>query len=89
MVYDGTASSFNDMVWIPSFGLPTVQSLLRANTPSTWMVDLDTSEQFLNFCLHPEAIQYVGIDLSPVFEDEQKISSKMYFGKVTQDVPWV
>ena len=25
MVYDGTASGFNDSVWVPSFGLPTVE----------------------------------------------------------------
>ena len=28
MVYDGTASGFNDSVWVPSFGLPTVETLL-------------------------------------------------------------
>ena len=30
MVYDGTSSGFNDFVWAPSFGLPTIDSMLRS-----------------------------------------------------------
>ena len=28
MVYDETASGFNDQVWVPKFGLPSVKTLL-------------------------------------------------------------
>jgi hypothetical protein len=28
MVYDGTASGLNEGVWVPSFGLPTMETLL-------------------------------------------------------------
>ena len=44
MVYDGTASGFNDSVWTPNFDLPTVESLPRGTDPETWMVDLDIGE---------------------------------------------
>lgn len=55
MVYNGTASTFNSIIWVPSFGLPNVQTLLRATTPTSWMVDLDIGDMFLNFCLHSDA----------------------------------
>lgn len=70
MVYDGTDSGFNSLVWIQSFGLPTISTLLRGTSPTTWIVDLDISEQFLNFCLHHEASKYVGVDLTNVFSEE-------------------
>ena len=76
------ASGFNSMVWISSFELPTVQTLLRATTPTTWMVDLDIEEQFLNFCLHPETTKYVGVDLSPFFEEELKQNNSSFVGKI-------
>ena len=76
MVYDGTASGFNSMVWVPSFGLPTISTLLRGTSPMSWMVDLDIGEQFLNFMLDEEASQYVGVDISPMFEQELKKENK-------------
>ena len=33
MVYDGTASGFNDTVYIQNFGLPTIETLLRRTGP--------------------------------------------------------
>ena len=76
MVYDGTASGFNSMVWVPNFGLPTINTLLRSTSPSTWMVDLDIGEQFLNFMLDEEASQYVGVDLTQLLEEELADSSR-------------
>jgi hypothetical protein len=72
MVYDGTASGFNEGVWVPSFGLPTVETLLRGTGPGTWMVDLDIGEMFLNFMLAEDARHLVGIDISQFFLEEIK-----------------
>ena len=72
IVYDGTASGFNDAVWTPNFGLPTIESLLRSTGPTTWMVDLDIGEMFLNFMMHKEARQLVGVDITPLFPEEVK-----------------
>ena len=69
MVYDGTASGFNDSVWVPSFGLPTVETLLRGTGPETWMVDLDIADMFLNFMLDEKARELVGVDVSLFFGD--------------------
>lgn len=77
MVYDGTASGFNDLIWVPNFGLPTVEVLLRNTRPGTWMVDLDVGDQFLNFMLHDEAQKYVGIDITPLFKEELKENKKI------------
>jgi hypothetical protein len=70
MVYDGTASGFNDSVFVPTFGLPTVETLLRGTGPNTWMVDLDIGDMFLNFMLAEDARELVGIDLSPFSFDD-------------------
>jgi hypothetical protein len=70
MVYDGTASGFNDSVFVPTFGLPTVETLLRGTGPDTWMVDLDIGDMFLNFMLAEDARELVGIDLTPFTFDD-------------------
>jgi hypothetical protein len=49
MVYDGTKSGLNEMLWAPWLPLPTVDSLLRSVKPGAWMADDDVGEMFLNF----------------------------------------
>ena len=70
LVYDGTSSGFNHSVWAPSFRLPTVEMLLRAVGPNTWMGDIDIGEMFLNFPLHESAQTYCGVDLTTLFPEE-------------------
>jgi hypothetical protein len=53
IVHDGTASGLIDSIWVPGFGLPTINlSLhLRAVGPTTYMADIVTSERcFLTSC---------------------------------------
>ena len=70
MVYDGTSSGFNRWVWAPSFGLPTVETMLRSVEHRTWLGDIDVGEQFLNFPLDVRAQLYCGVDLTPYFTEE-------------------
>jgi len=70
MVYDGTGSGLNDVLWAPWFILPTVDSLLRALVPGTYMSDNDVGEMFLNFMLHEEVRQLSGVDLTALFPTE-------------------
>lgn len=72
MVYDGTSSGFNDSIWVPSFGMPVIESVLRSTATYSWMADIDVADQFLNFRLHPDAQAYCGIDMTPYFEEELK-----------------
>jgi len=52
MVYDGTRSGLNDVLWAPWFPLPTVTSHLRRLVePGTFMADNDVGECFHNWML--------------------------------------
>jgi hypothetical protein len=53
MVYDGTKSGLNSVLWAPWFPLPTIDMHLQSVVPGTFMGDLDIGEMFLNFLLHP------------------------------------
>ena len=64
MVYNGTSSGLNDVLWVPSFPLPTVDSLLRAVHPDTWMADTNLGEMFLNFVLHETLRKLAGVDVT-------------------------
>jgi len=72
MVYDATANQLNDAVWVPTFWLPTLDSLLRALDGNSWMADRDIGDMFLNFQLHHSAMPYTGVDLKPLYDmDDQ------------------
>ena len=64
MVYDGTVNGFNASIEVPRFGLPTINSHLRAMMTGYFMVDADVGECFLNFHLHSSLQPYVGVDLT-------------------------
>ena len=70
MVYDGIARKFNDAVWVSTFCLPTIATLLRGTAPRTWMVDLDIRDMFLNFMLDKHARELIGVDLIHFFPEE-------------------
>ena len=70
MVYDGISSGFNEWVWAPSFGLPTVESMLKSVGPYYWLGDVDIGEHFLNFRLHVLVQSYCGVDLTYLFPEE-------------------
>jgi hypothetical protein len=72
MVYDGTASGLNDVLFAPWFPLPTVNTMLRSMEPGYFMSDNDVGEMFLNFILHEDVRRLCGIDLTPYFEKEAK-----------------
>ena len=72
IVFDASANGLNDAVWSPSFWLPTVESMLRALTPTSFMLDRDVGEQFHNFPLHPSVWPYTGLDLGPIIDDESE-----------------
>ncbi len=65
-IFHTGANKLNDVVWAPSFGLPTVSSLLRMTDTESLMEDRDVEEMFLNFELHKDTIKYTGIDLGPL-----------------------
>lgn len=72
MVYDALVGGLNDVIWMPSFMLPIMESFLRAVDEGTWMTALDVGEIFLNFPLHEVVQKYCGVDVSHYFPDLKK-----------------
>lgn len=68
LVYDASKSGLNAVLWVPSFGLPTAESLTNLLTQESWMADLDLGEHFLNFRLHADLQPYCGIELKPTLD---------------------
>lgn len=74
MVYDGTASGLNAVLYAPWFALTTLECMLRSVGPETYSADNDYGEMFHNFWMHPVLRQYCGIDLTGLFPDEAAAS---------------
>ena len=64
MVYNGTSSGLNDVLFAPHFGLPTLSNTSRALLGGYHQTDLDVAEMFLCFWLHPDLRPYAGVDVS-------------------------
>lgn len=76
IVYDGTANHLNSKIWVPSFWLPTVDTLIRALDKNSWLADRDIGDMFLNFQLHHSVVPYTGVDLRPLYEDGEEAEPK-------------
>ena len=63
IVFDAGANKLNDVVWVPSFFLPTVKSLLRIVDDKSLMSDCDMGELFHQFQLHEDTVLEAGVDL--------------------------
>lgn len=70
LVYDATKCGFNDVIWSPSFLLPTIDDTLQQVDIGGWMGDIDLGEMFLNFPLDETARKYVGLDLTALKDEE-------------------
>jgi hypothetical protein len=68
LVYDATANKLNECVWVPTFWLPTVDSLVRALDKDSWMTDRDVGDMFLNFQLPLTVVPFTGVDLSSLYD---------------------
>ena len=64
MVYDGTKSGLNSVMWAPWFPLPTASTLLRMVESGTWMADNDAGECFINWLLHKDVQELCGVDIT-------------------------
>jgi hypothetical protein len=64
VVFDETRSGLNNAIWVPSFHLPTINSLLSSLEPGYWQSDINVGEQFYNFGLDPRLQPYCGLDVT-------------------------
>ena len=72
VVYDATACGLNDCLWAPNFFLPTVDSILRNASSSTWFGDIDLGEMFLNYPLDEAVRPYAGVDVTNAADEVMK-----------------
>jgi hypothetical protein len=68
IVYDAMANQLNECVWVPTFWLPTIDSLLRGLDNSSWITNQDIGDMFLNFQLHNSVVPFTEVDLSALYE---------------------
>jgi hypothetical protein len=73
LVYDTTANKLNECVWVPSFWLSTIDSLVRALNKDSWMTDRDVGDMFLNYQLHGTVVPYTSVDLSLLYKDKDEV----------------
>jgi hypothetical protein len=80
LVYNGSKSGLNSILWVPSFPMPTGNTLLRSVFPHSWMDDTDLGEFFLNFILHVALRELAGVDLSLYRSDAEikALGSKVF-----------
>jgi hypothetical protein len=69
MVYNGTSSGLNAHIWFPWFTFATINTMLRALEPGTFMGDLDVGEMFLNFILEARCSYLARVDLSKYIQE--------------------
>jgi hypothetical protein len=65
-VFHAGANKLNNCVYMPSFSLPSLNSLLRIVNEMTVMLDHDIGKMFLNFNLHPQTVPFACIDVGPL-----------------------
>jgi hypothetical protein len=64
MVCNSISSGLNAHLWCPWFALDTIDIMLRALEPGTYMGNIDVGEMFLNFILEARCSYLAGVDLS-------------------------
>jgi hypothetical protein len=77
MVYDATANKLNEAVWVLTFWLPTIDSLVRAVCSTSWMTDQDVADMFLNYQLHEDVRPFTGVDLTSLYAGPEDPGPRM------------
>ncbi len=72
LVYNTITNKLNECVWVPSFWLPNIDSLIRALDEDSWMTNWDVGDMFLNFQLHEDIDPYTGVDLSSLYDNPKE-----------------
>jgi hypothetical protein len=73
LVYDGSVSGLNLLIWVSRFSLPTsIRTHLWAIDENTYMTDANIGEMFPNFILHQELQTLARVDLTHYFPKTDK-----------------
>jgi hypothetical protein len=63
LVLSLTECGVNPSVYVPSFALPTCDTLIKRVEAGDYMADMDVGEMFHNFMMHPTERMYHGLDI--------------------------
>ena len=77
-MHDATANKLNECVWVLSFWIHTLDSLLRALDENSWMTDCDIANMFLNFQLHADVAPYTRVDLRPMYKEGEEVKDRRW-----------
>ena len=66
MVYNGTSSGLDEVLWDPHFMLPTMTTHMGSIQLSTSMGDIDIGEMFLNFMMNKIIRNVCGVDVTHI-----------------------
>jgi hypothetical protein len=69
MVYAGTLSGLNNVLWAHRFSLPNINTFIRIVETGTFMGEADIVEMFLKFFLDPNLKKFAGVDLTKFFPE--------------------
>ena len=69
MVFNGTSSGLNAVLFTPNFWLPTPSSAARVLGFGYFMVDMDLGKMFLNSLLPSILERYSGVDFEPYHKE--------------------
>ncbi len=64
------------MSWVPTFWLPTSDTLVRALDKDSWMIDRDIGDMFLNFQLHESVVPFTDVDLSSLYAEGNEVEPR-------------
>ena len=73
MVYNGTSSGLNEVLWAPHFMLPTMSTQMREIQLGTNMGDINIGEIFLNFIMHKSLRHFWGVDVKHIQSEDPKL----------------
>ena len=71
VVNDATKSGLNQAVWVPNFFLPTVITLAKCITSSSWMSDVDMGEFLLNYTMDQALQPYAGLGVTELVSGDK------------------
>jgi len=77
MVYDIITNKLNEGVWVPTFWLPTIVSLVHAVCSTSWMTNQDVEDMFLNYQLHEDVRPFTGVDLTSLYAGPEDPGPRM------------
>ncbi len=76
MVYDTTNNKLNEVVWVPTFWLPTIDLPVQNIRCNSWMTDRDVGDVFLNYQLQEDVCPHMGIDFLCLYKGPMKASPR-------------